>query len=106
MYLGLVKRGVSSPDCCCCLGTSRRDAVVIHTSPNDGFDVKNTSPMVSWYLESAAFVQQCQNRVKPFFFLPTWVTDTYVGPLEISPTFCHPSLSKFAAAYDNQAFIW
>lgn len=80
--------------------------MVIHTSPNDGFDVKNTSPMVSWYLESAAFVQQCQNRVKPFFFLPTWVTDTYVGSLEISPTFCHPSLSKFAAAYDNQAFIW
>lgn len=80
--------------------------MVIHTSPNDGFDVKNTSPTLSWYLESATFMQQCQNRVESFSFLPTWVTGTHVGPLEISSTFCHPSLSKFTAACVDQAFIW
>lgn len=107
MHLGLVKGEVGSPGHSYCLGISRRDALLIHASPGSGFDAKSISPRVSRYLQRQ--LHSCSHaKIRWNIFFPHlsgWY-GTSVGPRKSSPTFCQPSLGKFATAYGGQAFLW
>lgn len=65
-YLGLAKWELMVP-AQLLSGHPQKRHLVDAASPGGGFDVKSVSPWVSWNLQTAEFVQLCQNRVEPFF---------------------------------------